>query len=46
MVFDIFVELFTVGRQKAWSILWLYLQSKLFRKSRDVTKSVLYTNEF
>jgi hypothetical protein len=35
-----FSELFNVRRQKAQSILGLYLQLKLFRKSRDVTVSV------
>jgi hypothetical protein len=37
-----FSELFNVRRQKAWSILGLYLQLKLFRKSRDVTIAVSY----
>ena len=35
-----FSELFNVRRQKAESILGLYLQLKLFRKSHDVTMSV------
>ena len=35
-----FSELFNVGRQKTYSILGLYLQLKLFRKSRDITVSV------
>ena len=37
-----FSELFNVRRQKAQSILGLYLQLKLFRKSRDVTKTLSY----
>ena len=37
-----FSELFNVRRQKAYSILGLYLQLNLFRKSRDVTKTVSY----
>jgi hypothetical protein len=37
-----FSELFNVRRQKEKSILGLYLQLKLFRKSRDVTIAVSY----
>jgi hypothetical protein len=37
-----FLELFNVRKQKAYSILGLYLQLKLFRKSRDATMSVWY----
>ena len=37
-----FSKLFNVRRQKAQSILRLYLQLKLFRKSRDVTIAVSY----